>query len=159
MTATYPYKKIVIPVDFTDASARSLAHGVAIARASGASVVALFVVDTSFPYPDLFSFEDPAGDYRRVMRERAHNRIDEWVADLPEAQEVEIETVIGHGRVAAEIVDIAEQVEADVIVVARHAQSGLRHALMGSTTEAVIRSAPCPVLVLPPAADADADED
>jgi nucleotide-binding universal stress UspA family protein len=155
MTASYPYKKIVIPVDFSDASARSLAHGVAIARDSGASVIALFVVDTSFPYPDLFSFEDPAGDYFRVMRDRAKKRIDEWVAELPEVDGVKVETVIGHGRAAAEIVDIAEQVKADVIVVARHAQSGLRHALMGSTTEAVIRSAPCPVLVLPPAIDGE----
>lgn len=155
MSATYPYKKIVIPVDFSDASARSLAHGVAIARESGASVVALFVVDTSFPYPDLFSFEDPAGDYFRVMRDRAKDRIDEWVGKLPDVDGVQVETVIGHGRAATEIIEIAQQVGADVIVVARHAQSGLRHALMGSTTEAVIRSAPCPVLVLPPTTDGD----
>jgi len=155
MTATYPYEKIVIPVDFSDASARSLAHGVAIARDSGASVVALFVVDTSFPYPDLFSFEDPAGDYFRVMRDRARKRIDEWVAELPGLGGVKVETVIGQGRAANEIIEIAEQLKADVIVVARHAQSGLRHALMGSTTEAVIRSAPCPVLVLPPSTDGE----
>ena len=118
-------------------------------------MVALFVVDTSFPYPDLFSFEDPAGDYFRVMRDRARKRIDEWVAELPGLGGVKVETVIGQGRAANEIVEIAEQLEADVIVVARHAQSGLRHALMGSTTEAVIRSAPCPVLVLPPSTDGE----
>jgi len=157
MTATYPYKKILIPVDFSDASARSLSHGLQVAHENRASVVALFVVDTSFPYPDLFSFEDPAGDYFRVMRDRAQKRIDEWLAELPPVGSVPVETVIGRGRAATEIVEIAEQIAADLIVVARHAQSGFRHAIMGSTTEAVIRSAPCPVLVLPPHPDADQD--
>lgn len=150
----YPYRKIVIPVDFSESSVRSLQHGLGLARAAGASVVALFVVDTSFPYPDLFSFEAPNQDYFKVMRERALARIGDWLSELPEADGVEVRKVVGRGRPATEIVAIAEQVGADLIVVSRHAQSGLRHAIMGSTTEAVIREAPCPVLVMPPASGA-----
>ena len=149
-THSYPYRKIVIPVDFSDASVRSLKHGLGLARETGASVVALFVVDTSFPYPDLFSFEDPNKDYFKVMRERANERIGEWLDELEEAKGVKVERVVGRGRPATEIVEIAEQVGADLVVLSRHAQSGLRHAIMGSTTEAVIRQAPCPVLVMPP---------
>lgn len=146
----YPYKKIVIPVDFSDASIETLKHGLEIARQTGAAVVVLFVVDTSFPYPDLFSFEDPNQDYFKVMRDRARNRMGEWLGEIPEAEEVEVEKVVGRGRPAAEIVEIAQQVGAELIVISRHAKSGLRQALMGSTTEAVVRSAPCPVTVLPP---------
>lgn len=149
MTARYPYEQIVIPVDFSDASAKSLAHGMKIARENGAAVTAVFVVDMSFPYPDLFSFEDPNQDYFKVMRDKARARINEWLAEIPESQGVEVETVVGHGRPAVEIVEIAEHVGADLVVVSRQDQSGLRHALMGSTTEAVVRSAACPVLVLP----------
>ncbi|MGD2113964.1 MAG: universal stress protein [Acidobacteriota bacterium] len=155
MSTHYPYKKIVIPVDFSGASVRSLEHGLGIARQTGASVVVLFVVDTSFPYPDLFSFEDPNQDYFKVMRDRARKRMGEWLEKIPAAGEVEIETVVGHGRPATEIVEIAEEVEAGLIVISRHAKSGLRQALMGSTTEAVVRSAPCPVVVLPPEAGTD----
>ena len=146
----YPYKKIVIPVDFSDASIETLKHGLEIARQTGASVVVLFVVDTSFPYPDLFSFEDPNQDYFKVMRDRARARMEEWLAKIPAAEEAEVEKVVGRGRPATEIVEIAQQVGADLIVISRHAKSGLRQALMGSTTEAVVRSAPCPVTVLPP---------
>jgi len=152
MPLRYPYTKIVIPVDFSDASVRSLGHGLDLAAQTGASVVVLFVVDTSFPYPDLFSFEAPNDDYFKVMRDRARAKMDEWLGKLPAAQKVSVDKVVGRGRPAAEIVAIADEVGADLIVVSRHDQSGLRHALMGSTTEAVIRSAPCPVTVLPPEA-------
>jgi nucleotide-binding universal stress UspA family protein len=129
---------------------RSLEHGLAIARQTGASVVVLFVVDTSFPYPDLFSFEDPNQDYFKVMRDRARKRMDEWLKKIEGARDVEVKEVVGRGRPATEIVEIAEEVKAELIVISRHAKSGLRQALMGSTTEAVVRSAPCPVVVLPP---------
>lgn len=153
MPTRFPYKKIVIPVDFSDASVRSLGHGLDLAARCGASVVVLFVVDTSFPYPDLFSFEAPNDDYFKVMRDRARAKMDEWLGKLSGAEGVKVEKVVGRGRPAAEIVAIADEVGADLIVVSRHDQSGLRHALMGSTTEAVIRSASCPVTVLPPAAE------
>lgn len=150
MPLRYPYKTILVPVDFSDASVRSLGHGLDLAAQTGASVIVLFVVDTSFPYPDLFSFEAPNEDYFKVMRDRAQAKMDDWLGNLPAARGVAVKKVIGRGRPAAEIVAIADEVGADLIVVSRHAQSGLRKALMGSTTQAVIRSAPCPVTVLPP---------
>jgi nucleotide-binding universal stress UspA family protein len=158
MPARYPYRKILIPVDFSEVSIRSLEHGLEIARATGASVVLLTVVDTSFPYPDLFSFEDPKSDYFRVMRERALERMGEWLGELPEAKAVKVERVVTRGRPAVEIPAIAEEVGAELMIVARHGSSGLRHAFMGNTTESVVRSSPCPVLVLPPEAGDEGDE-
>lgn len=157
MPTSFPYTKILIPVDFSDASVRSLRHGLDLAVQCGASVAVLFVVDTSFPYPDLFSFEDPKEDYFKVMRDRARAKMDEWLGKLPAAEKVAVQKLVGRGRPAAEIVSMADEVEADLILVSRHGQSGLRHAFMGSTTEAVIRSASCPVTVLPPLPSADED--
>jgi nucleotide-binding universal stress UspA family protein len=51
------------------------------------------------------------------------------------------------GKPAAEICDIARRSEADIIVIATHGHTGLARTLLGSTAEAVIRHAPCPVLV------------
>lgn len=155
MAARYPYRKIVIPVDFSAVSAALLRHGLAIAKATGAQVVLLTVVDTSFPYPDLYSLEDPNQDYFKVMRDRALARMDSWLADLPEAAGVPVEKVVGRGRAAVEIESIAEAVGADLIVIARSSATGVR-ALMGSTTGALVRSAPLPILVVPPpSADGD----
>ena len=157
MATSYPYQKILIPVDFSEVSLASLRHGLALARACGASVAILSVVDTSFPYPDLFSFEDPAGDYYKVMRERALARMKEWLADdlAEDASGIDVERLVARGRPAAEIPAMAQEVGADVIVVARHGSGALRHAFMGNVVEALVRAAPCPVLVLPPPADGD----
>ena len=50
------------------------------------------------------------------------------------------------GRAFAEIVRMARERKADLIVIATHGRSGLSHAMFGSTAEKVIRKAPCPVL-------------
>lgn len=150
MATRFPYQKVLIPVDFSEVSVTSLRHGLALARACGASVVLLSIVDTSFPYPDLYSFEDPNSDYYKVMRERALARMTEWLGELgDEAKGVEVERLVGRGRPAAEIPAMAREVGADVMVVGRHGSGAFRHAFMGNVIEALVRSAPCPVLVLP----------
>lgn len=158
MATSSPYRKVLIPVDFSEVSLASLRHGLGLARACGASVVILSVVDTSFPYPDLYSFEDPEGDYYKVMRERALGRMNEWIAELgEEVSGLEVGRLVVRGRPAAEIPAMAREVSADLIVVARHGSGALRHAFMGNVIEALVRSAPCPVLVLPPPADEDGE--
>lgn len=151
MPATFPYRKVLVPVDFSEASLATVRHALDLARRSGASVVILTVVDTSFPYPDLYSFEDPKHDYFKVMRERALARMKEWLEELGEgAAGLEVERLVARGRPAVEIPELAVEVGADLMVLGRSGGGGLRHAFMGSVTEALVRSAPCPVLVLPP---------
>jgi nucleotide-binding universal stress UspA family protein len=55
------------------------------------------------------------------------------------------------GRPREEIVNYANDIGAGMIVMSTHGYSGLKHALLGSTTEAVLRLADCPVLSIPPA--------
>lgn len=52
------------------------------------------------------------------------------------------------GTAFDQIAAAARDVSADVIIIATHGRTGLRHMLLGSTTERVVRHAPCPVLVL-----------
>jgi nucleotide-binding universal stress UspA family protein len=159
MSPGYPYRRILVPVDFSEVSVEAVRHALALARPGGASVVLLSVVDTSFPYPDLYSFEDPNHDYFKVMRERALGRMKEWLEELrEEADGVAVEKLVARGRPAVEIPALAREVGADLLVVARHGAGPLRHAVMGSVVEAVVRSAPCPVLVLPPADPGPGDE-
>jgi nucleotide-binding universal stress UspA family protein len=51
---------------------------------------------------------------------------------------------VAHG----EITDAAKSLRADLIVIATHGYTGLKHVLLGSTTERVVRHAHCPVLVV-----------
>lgn len=54
---------------------------------------------------------------------------------------------LGEGKPADEIIKAAREWDAQLIVVGTHGRSGLQRVLMGSTAEAVVRHAPCPVLV------------
>jgi len=58
--------------------------------------------------------------------------------------------MIAHGDAAAEIVRVAKERKVDLIVLASHGRTGLGRILFGSTAEAVVRHAPCPVLVVKP---------
>ena len=59
-----------------------------------------------------------------------------------------IETLHRIGTPYEEIVKVAKEMEVDLIVIATHGYTGLRHFLLGSTTERVVNLAPCPVLVV-----------
>ena len=147
MNARYPCKKILVPMDFSDDSRRACEYALGVARAAGAEVTLLTVVEERFPYPELFALEHPDEEFYKSLRERALAQMDELVAGSAEG--VAVQRLVVRGRPRAEIVAVAAELGVDLIVLARHGSSGLRTAFMGSTTEAVLRSATCPVVVLP----------
>jgi universal stress protein A len=57
-------------------------------------------------------------------------------------------SVLRIGRAPDEIVAVARETGADLIVISTHGRSGLAHVLLGSTAEKVARQAPCPVLIV-----------
>ncbi|HVS01854.1 MAG TPA: universal stress protein [Thermoanaerobaculia bacterium] len=148
MTLQLPYRKVLIPIDFSDDSRRALQYGVRMAAAAGAEVALLTVIDDAFPYPELFAWDRPDEEFYKTLRTQALAHMEGLLADAP--AEVRVERLVVAGRPKLEIVAVAAEIGADLVVLARHGVSGLRTALMGSTTESVLRTAPCPVLVLPP---------
>jgi len=56
--------------------------------------------------------------------------------------------VIRSGPVNEEICEAADEMKTDLIIMSTHGHTGLRHAVLGSTTEKVVQHAPCPVLVV-----------
>lgn len=137
---------VLVPLDLSDASRVALREAVAIARSRDAKLTVLTVVDTSFPYPDMFSFARPDDDYFRTMKETVEAKVRDWLAD---AGGVSVDVAVIRGKARVEIPAFAADCGAKLIVVTTHGQSGVRGALLGSTTEAVVRLAKVPVLVLP----------
>jgi nucleotide-binding universal stress UspA family protein len=72
------------------------------------------------------------------------------LADCEEFHGLEVEEVIVHGDAAAEIVRVAGERDVDLIVISSHGRTGLGRIIFGSTAEAVVRHASCPVLVVKP---------
>lgn len=156
MTPTFPYRKILVATDFSPPSVTAMRHGFDLAAATGASVTLLNVVDTRFPYPDLFSFQDPSKDYFKAMRDRALAQMKQRMEDISAAADVEVETLVVRGKPKEEIAGTAAEVGADLIVIARQGSDRVSRALLGSVASATVEAAECPVVVVP-AIDVDED--
>jgi nucleotide-binding universal stress UspA family protein len=151
MSVRFPYQKILVPMDFSEDSRRACEHGLAVARGSEAQVALLTVIDETFPYPELFAWDHPNEEFYKAMRQRALEQMEEVVAGSAAAG-LQVERIVVRGRPRQEIVAVAADWGADLVVLARHGSGNLRNTFMGSTSESVLRHAPCPVMVLPPPA-------
>ena len=65
---------------------------------------------------------------------------------LDEGSGIKTHHVVRLGRAWQEVVEIAREVKSDLIILATHGYTGLKHVLLGSVAEKILRHAPCPVL-------------
>jgi nucleotide-binding universal stress UspA family protein len=139
--------RILCPVDFSDFSRNALDHAVAIARWYEADVTALHVL------PSMTAFMPPTGEGLYpplVFTEQDLRQFrDELTAFARESGDARLTATVVQGSPVIEIVRCAEQLPADLLVVGTHGRSGLDRLMLGSTTEKLLRRAPCPVLTVP----------
>lgn len=140
-------KKVLVPTDFSDSARNALRYGVSFAREYGAELVLLHVVENLtvgyasdlFPVPMAEVFQEISGYAKAELAKLA-----------AEAREkgVSVVDVVAQGKPSAEIIRYAAENAVDVIVLGTHGKGMLDQALFGSTTERVVRRAPCPVLTV-----------
>jgi len=139
-------KRILVPIDFSDCSKKALQYAVPLAKQHQAAITLLYVVAT----PAYAAGEYGGIDYTSLEAE-ARAGADEALAALVVDEirgEVPADTVVCSGSTAFEIIEAAKRLPADMIVVSTHGRTGLKHVLLGSVAENVVRHAPCPVLVV-----------
>jgi len=145
-------RRILCPIDFSDASTHAVEQAVALARWYGARITALHVHLTvtrapGISTPDGLMVEMPAPADLEALRARVAT------AGRPATDVgIGLDVVIIAGEPVRAILDQAAQLPADVIVMGTHGTSGFQHLLLGSVTEKVLRKAACPVLTVPPRA-------
>ena len=140
-------QRILVPVDFSDSSARALRHAAKRAAESGGSLVIVHVVPADYGW--LGIGRDESRDLDRSLQRQAADRLrtfaDENVGhDLPADLEVRI------GQPAEEIVAAARESKCDSIVLSTRGLTGLDRYLIGSVADRVARLAPCPVVLMRP---------
>ena len=139
--------RILTPIDFSTGSYEALDVAIEMSRTYQARLDVLYV----FQEPALPSFY-AAGAlkmYGRVpnLEDEARNAMKN-LASAIQTPDIEITTHIRHGHPADEIVAFAAEDDSDVIVIATHGLTGLRHVVLGSIAERVVREARCPVFVV-----------
>lgn len=140
-----PWKRILVPLDFSLTSLRALELAVQLARESGARLYLLNVVEPN-PYSagmdgSILVLPDTAvaRNARKQLPEIARHFVPKPLRAVP---------LVRQGRAADVIVETAAKHKVDLIVLSTHGHTGLERLLMGSTAEHVVRHAKCPVFVL-----------
>jgi nucleotide-binding universal stress UspA family protein len=141
------FRVILVPIDFSDHSLRALPYALGLAEMYGAEVKLLYVSEPALQVSDMAwvgvdeevlkgeHVDDALDHLERIIRDHIRS-------------EVTAQAVVRSGDAVDEIIQFAEEVDVDLIVMATHGRSGLAHILMGSTAEQIIRRASCPVLTL-----------
>jgi nucleotide-binding universal stress UspA family protein len=156
--AALQLRKILLPTDFSGCANFALPYAAAIAHATGATIVCVHVVEPIVPAVGYSGLAEPMpiADISEQLENSAERELPE-LARCDELNGLEVEEVIVHGDAAAEIVRVAGEREVDLIVVSSHGRTGLGRIIFGSTAEAVVRHASCPVLVVKPPSQEESD--
>src|ERR1051325_2879476 len=153
-------RRILLPTDFSGCANYALPYAAAIARAVGATVICVNVVEPIVPAVGYTGMAEamPIAEMSEQMEDSAERELP-GVMNCEELRGLKVEEVIGHGDAAAEIVRVADEQEVDLIVISSHGRTGLGRIIFGSTAEAVVRHARCPVLVVKPPPDEEEGEE
>jgi nucleotide-binding universal stress UspA family protein len=142
------FDKILVPVDFSGCSLDGLKYAISFAERFAAKIIMLHAVELGYVYAaDGYAMYD-LSELTEAARKHAERQMREFVR-LTSFGPVKFDTVIRTGSPVEEICAFAKDEDVDLIITATHGRTGLKHVLIGSTAERVVRHAPCAVLVVP----------
>lgn len=148
MAASAPlhFRSILVPLDFSMPSRTALDAAVAFARRFKAKLTLLHVVEP-IATPNFAASIPLVMENDQVMA-AAKNHLANAVKEAGISKNTVGQVLVRFGSAFHEITDAARTLKVDLILLSTHGHTGLKHALLGSTAERVVRHAPCPVFVV-----------
>jgi len=145
---TLNVSRILCPTDFSGPSTEALELAIEFARRFDAELVLFHAHEMpAYVFPD--SVMPAAPTVLQQLEEVADAELRRSAARVRECG-VPVRIASAMGAQDLEICRYAEEMHADLIIMGTHGRTGLRHALLGSIAEKVVRRAPCPVLTVRP---------
>ena len=145
-------KKILLPIDNSEASEKAGEYAIKTADPSGADIIVLHVIDTyylkSLPQPDLREKLD------KQFREEGKEAVEKFEKKIEDEQcegnckNINLISMIKEGKPEDIILKTADELDVDQIIIGKSGKHGLEKFLVGSTTERVVRGAKVPVNVI-----------
>jgi len=141
------FRKILVPTDYSKHSAEAVRYATDLARRYEAAITLVYVFEpVTYALPEGHLMQSPP--QLQEMQAAFEQRLRDAAADAKAAGARQVEAKVLTGPVAAEISDCAERGGFDLIVMGTHGRTGLRHLVLGSVAEKVVRTAPCAVLTV-----------
>ena len=141
-------KKILVPCDFSDAAVQAFRFALDIAQRSDGEIILLSVLELPVMYDTnlmpALNFEETLLKDIKAEAENNFKKIKaKWAKDGPKVSQV-----VEYGIISFTIVRVAQQVEADLIVVGTKGATGLKEFFVGSNTEKLVRTSNIPVIAV-----------
>ncbi len=140
------FKRILVPTDFTETSDRAAEWALTLAERLGSWVTLMH----SYEIP-IIGFPDGAlvatADIATRIADASRAALDSAVAKQ-QGRKVKVDGILRDGVSWEEINHVAEEIDADLVVIGTHGRRGLARALLGSVAENVVRTARRPILTI-----------
>lgn len=143
------YNEIIVPLDGSELAEAALPHARSIANAFKSDITLISVIEpiTIYPQPGAIgpvlsvavNTQDEIDNATKYLKERA---------EYFSSEDINVRTIVKEGDPASEICDLAEESNADLIIMSTHGRSGIKRWVYGSVADKVLRSADIPVLLV-----------
>jgi nucleotide-binding universal stress UspA family protein len=143
------FKKILLPLDFSDASMIAFEHALDFAKKFNSEILLVHVLENSFYIHDIFLPQTKVIS-RDNLGEIAENKLSELSQRVGNEHGITVNYEVLQGKVSKEIVNAAKEKNCDLIIMGTHGASGMEEFFIGSNAERVVVNAHCPVLTIQP---------
>jgi len=146
----FPLKRIVCPTDFSKPSMEGLRNALELVDKFDAEIIIVYVIEP--PGWSGLAYSPPVSnltDITNALKAEAVRKLNKLQSEMIPAH-VSYRLLTVEGKPAEEIVKLANDESAGLIVIATHGYSGFHRFVFGSVTERVVRTAGCPVLTVRP---------
>lgn len=147
MTDRIRIERILCPTDFSVFSARALRHAIALAQRFQARLSVLHVIPQWVPYTHAPVYFPPPMLANPALCEHVERDVRDFAQPAIDAG-VPVETIVREADPWREILAVAGEMPADLLVMGTHGRGGFEQLLLGAVTEKVLHRAPCPVLTV-----------
>lgn len=145
------FKQIVVPVDFSDCSKMALECAISTARAHKSALTVVHVFEESFiePYVRAANSEKEADEIVRKVEYVNVSKFEDFLNKF-DLSGIVFKKLLKKGIPEKNISEIALEQKAQLIIMGTHGRSGIKHMLVGSTAEEVVRTVHCDIIVVKP---------
>jgi nucleotide-binding universal stress UspA family protein len=141
------FNVIAVTTDLSDYSKRALPYAISMAERFEADLKIISVVEPTIPVSDVaWVGVDTRANDDELVRQTETVLAEIIREQVPRGIDVEAKVLVGNA--VENIIGYARDNNVDLLVICTHGRTGLSHVLLGSTSEAIVRRAPCPVLTL-----------
>jgi nucleotide-binding universal stress UspA family protein len=141
-----PIRRIVVPVDFSDHSARAVDMAEELAKQLDASIELIHVIEMPAISMAPYDIGIPSTFFAE-LRESAQQKLTELEQQVS-GRGLTVSARLGEPPAAVAIEELVKELDADLVVMGTRGNTGLKHILLGSVAERVLRHVPCPVLTV-----------